>query len=287
MPLSDCHAALIPVRGYAITLDVNDTIGVLRTKYLQARREAMTVAVNGGGGGEQSPDSWRLMHDGLELDDGATLEVSGLAQGARVAAVARRARRVALPVRVGRFAVRWWPACIGLLLCLALFAIALSDRGDCARPLRAFVIVGGLALLPYTLVLSGSFLEEHGHRLLWFLHFPPLTYALVADAVLSFAWLIAGGVWLFGGADGGSGSDGGRGSNGSGVSNGGSDGGGDCASAAPQLHGVAMSIWCGLLLVNLPWAVVLTTPCFALCKCPFAFGFIAFLAGVHRRPIET
>ena len=57
-----------------------------------------------------------------------------------------------------------------------------------------------------------------------------------------------------------------------------------CYSTAPQLHSSAIAIWIFYLLANMPWAVLIFTPCFALCRVPCAFTVIAYMGGAFRYP---
>lgn len=266
---------LTPLRGFALEMCESETVGTLRTRFAAAVLGSAAQGHPTGVHLQQAtppvvfirpdaaePPPWRLIYDGAELaEDGATLRSVGIEASCRVVALERRTRR-----GLTEFVRRWWPLLLGGVIVVALLASALGADGECDRPLRAFVGVGAPILLPYALALCGwaahpAAAEVASRRSvpLWFWRSRWLLRLVGANALLSFIWLILGGVWVFSESS-------------------------SCALSAPQLHDAAIVAWAFLLLTNLPWALVLCLPCFALCKCPFAFAIIAHLGGVNRYP---
>ena len=72
-----------------------------------------------------------------------------------------------------------------------------GDRKRCGQPIRVFVIIAPLLLLPYGLVLSGVVQPERAHRLLWWWKHPWLRRLVGGSAACASIWLALGGNWLF------------------------------------------------------------------------------------------
>lgn len=240
---------------------------------------------------------WRLIHDGNELTNPtATLQAwdltrskravgdgvspahgsgagSGGLAGGRVHVVAIEQRwRGGLAGLLGR----WWPFLLIVCLLMSLVAVGSldtsramtaqatplasnghGDRKRCGQPIRVFVIIAPLLLLPYGLVLSGVVQPERAHRLLWWWKHPWLRRLVGGSAACASIWLALGGNWLFA-AD------------------------STCALVEPRLHASAALLWALLLLANVPMVIALMTPCLIPCNLPVAFKIVAFMAGQHR-----
>jgi len=201
----------------------------------------------------------RLVCDGAELGYNTRIEELGLTQGTRIVALDRRQRRGFVP-KVMRFLHHWWPLLIIVLLMIVLIIEASGTAQQlCNRPLLTFVLLAAPLLTPYGLVLSGRFQPETGRRMLWFINHRHLARLVAVNAVVALIWFIVGAVWIFAGES-------------------------TCPQDAPATYACALIAWSLLLVVNLPWALLLTMPCWLACKCECAFGIVAALAGIHRRP---
>jgi len=158
---------------------------------------------------------------------------------------------------------RWSPLLLASCIALSLLGFGMDGAAGahyadvCDRPLRAFVAVGALLLVPYGLVLSGTTQSERGHRLLWVWPYPWLLRLVATSMAASLVALALGGAWAFS-AD------------------------STCRETAPRLHASAVALWALLLLANLPVLLCVLLPCLLLCRLPFAFEVVAFMGGRHR-----
>lgn len=158
---------------------------------------------------------------------------------------------------------RWSPLLLASCIALSLLGFGMDGAAGahhadvCDRPLRAFVAVGALLLVPYGLVLSGTTQAERGHRLLWVWPYPWLLRLVATSMAASLVALALGGAWAFS------------------VDS-------TCRETAPRLHASAVALWALLLLANLPVLLCVLLPCLLLCRLPFAFEVVAFMGGRHR-----
>ena len=152
---------------------------------------------------------------------------------------------------------RWWPFLLIVCLLMSLVAVGSldtsramtaqatplasnghGDRKRCGQPIRVFVNIAPLLLLPYGLVLSGVVQPERAHRLLWW--WAPMAASTGRRLCCALNPLALGGNWLFA-AD------------------------STCALVEPRLHASAALLWALLLLANVPMVIALMTPCLIPC----------------------
>ena len=275
--------SLAPARGYAIEVTPSLTVAELKERYLAlTRRELEQLEqLEAGSGGCACPfqTALRLILDGVELEDGATLESCGVVSSSRLCVVSLRSRAGCW--RLVACASHWWPLGLAVLLWGALYAAALlapgagdadADTSRCTLRLRALLLTGAPLLLPFGLVVAGRFQESRGRRLLWFLRHSGLVSQLVVVAgVLSCAWLTLGGVWLFGATCDAVARDAWRGA----------APGRPAAANTTLLYDSALGAWVLLLLLNTAWLLLPVTALLLLCRCPLAFSLIACLSGAQ------
>ena len=60
--------------------------------------------------------------------------------------------------------------------------------------------------------------------------------------------------------------------------------GSTCPREATVLYATSLLAWSLLLVLNLPCLLACAMPCLLACKCDCAFGIVAALSGIHRRP---
>ena len=276
-PITVIIESLAPARGYAIEVAPSLTVLALKERYLAlTRREPEQLEqLEAGSGGCACPFQTvlRLILDGVELEDSATLESCGAVSGSRLCVVRLRSRAGCW--RLVACASHWWPLGLAVLLCGALYAEALlapgasdADTSGCALRLRVLLLTGAPLLLPFGLVVAGRFQESRGRRLLWFLrHSGLVSQLVVVTGVLSVAWLALGGVFLYGGI---------------------------CEAVARDavlrrpaagttvlLYDSALGAWALLLLLNTAWLLLPAAALLLLCRCPLAFSLIACLSGAQ------
>ena len=266
-PITVIIESLAPARGYAIEVAPSLTVLALKERYLAlTRREPEQLEqLEAGSGGCACPFQTvlRLILDGVELEDSATLESCGAVSGSRLCVVRLRSRAGCW--RLVACASHWWPLGLAVLLCGALYAEALlapgasdADTSGCALRLRVLLLTGAPLLLPFGLVVAGRFQESRGRRLLWFLrHSGLVSQLVVVTGVLSCAWLAIGGFLLFRG-------------NCEGV-----------AGTTVMLYDSALGAWALLLLLNTAWLLLPAAALLLLCRCPLAFSLIACLSGAQ------
>ena len=273
--------SLAPARGYAIEVAPSLTVLALKERYLAlTRREPEQLEqLEAGSGGCACPFQTvlRLILDGVELEDSATLESCGAVSGSRLCVVRLRSRAGCW--RLVACASHWWPLGLAVLLWGALYAEALlapgasnADTSGCTLRLRMLLLTGAPLLLPFGLVVAGRFQESRGRRLLWFLRHSGLVSQLVVVAgVLSCAWLALGGVWLLGATCDTVARDAWRSA----------APGRPTATATALLYDSALCAWVLLLLLNTAWLLLPVAALLLLCRCPLAFHLIACLSGAQ------
>ena len=138
--------SLAPARGYAVEVAPSLTVAALKERYLAlTRRELEQLEqLEAGSGGCACPFQTvlRLILDGVELEDSATLESCGVTSSSRLCVVTLHSRVGCW--RLVACASHWWPLGLAVLLWGALYAAALlapccSPRkperlGRCSRP---------------------------------------------------------------------------------------------------------------------------------------------------------
>lgn len=274
--------SLAPARGYAIEVAPSLTVAALKERYLAlTRRELEQLELEAGSGGCACPFQTvlRLIHDGVELEDSATLESCGVVSSSRLLVVTLRSRAGCW--RLVACASHWWPLGLAVLLWGALYAAALlapgasdadTDTSRCTLRLRGLLLTGAPLLLPFGLIVAGRFQESRGRRLLWFLRHSGLVSQLVVVAgVLSCAWLALGGVWLLGATCDTVARDAWRSA----------APGRPTATATALLYDSALCAWVLLLLLNTAWLLLPVAALLLLCRCPLAFHLIACLSGAQ------
>ena len=211
--------SLAPARGYAMEVAPSLTVAALKERYLALTRRELEQREDGAAARGRMLSALedgcacpfqtvlRLILDGVELEDGATLERSGVEHSSRLCVVSLRSRVGCW--RLVACASHWWPLGLAVLLWSALYAAALlapaasgadTDAARCTLWLRVLLLTGAPLLLAFGLVVAGRFQESRGRRLLWFLrHSCCVSRLVLVVGVLSCAWLALGGAWLFGG----------------------------------------------------------------------------------------
>jgi len=261
-----CIESLTPrVRGHVLDVMPTQTVAALKAQYIATLRHEAVILATTQCVDDAYEEHLRIIFDGVELEDGQTLDECGVCNNARLCALSLRVPR-AIGWRIRRVLFRWWPVWVAFLFFSGLFLDLefppISEKTGavhkCNSPqLMVFIGVSFPLLLIYFFVASGMFQDDRGRRLLWFLRLHLAAgFAALAVVIFALVWFVLGSSWLFGPNQG-------------------------CRLGAPNVFYTALCTWLLLLAVNLPWLMLVLLPLLLLCRSPLAFAMIARLSGVH------